>query len=161
MPDAPKRLSGAALAVLLGVARNTVTDWKNAGCPCQPDPKTGAPTYLPSEVWTWRDRTRENGPTPQKLNEEAERLRKVKEEADRVALENAVTRSELVPIAEFERVLAADHDETRAALTALPSKFARLVVDRTGCTMGVAQTLLADIADATLTEMQGDGDDEG
>jgi terminase small subunit / prophage DNA-packing protein len=156
---APTRLRGQALATLFGVARSTVTTWKSEGCPSQPDTKDGAPTYLPSEVVQWlTDRAKESAAP---LDKDAEQVRKLKAEADRVELEVAKVRGELVPLSEFERVLAADHDETRAALTALPSKFARLVVDRTGCTMGVAQTLLADIADATLTEMQGEGEDDG
>ncbi len=159
MREGPKRLSGAALATLLGVARNTVTDWKNAGCPHQPDPKTGAPTYLPSEVWTWRDRTREAATTPQELDKEAEQVRKLKAEADRVELEVAKVRGELVPIAAFEQALADEHDEMRAAWVSLPSRYSRLVVERTGCTMAVAQTLLADIADGALTELQGSDDE--
>ena len=153
------RLSGAALSAAMGVARQTVSTWKSEGCPFTPDKRSGAPTYLVAEVVPWLIQRERESAAP--LDKDAEQVRKLKAEADRVELEVAKVRGELVPITEFERVLAADHDETRAALTALPSKFARLVVDRTGCTMGVAQTLLADIADATLAEMQGEADAEG
>jgi phage terminase Nu1 subunit (DNA packaging protein) len=153
MADAPSPLTGAALAAWFGVARQTVSDWKAAGCPFHPG-KNGAPTYLPAEVWAWRESARERESIP--LDKDAEQVRKLKAEADRVELEVAKVRGELVPVAEFTKALASAQDDTRAAMTSLPSKHARLVVDRTGCTMGVAQTLLADIADSTLAEMQTD-----
>jgi phage terminase Nu1 subunit (DNA packaging protein) len=152
MADAPAPLTGAALAAWFGVARQTVSDWKAAGCPFHPG-KNGAPTYLPAEVWAWRESARERESAP--LDKDAEQVRKLKAEADRVELEVAKVRGELLPAAAFEQALAEEHDEIRAALVSLPSRFARLVVERTGCTMAVAQTLLADVADGTLAELQG------
>ena len=159
MADKVKRISGTALAAVFGVARQTVSDWKNAGCPFEPDRRTGAPMYLPSEVWAWDRARQEKATTPVELDKEAEQVRKLKAEADRVELDVAKVRGTLLPADAFEKALADEHDELRAALVSLPSRFARLVVDRTGCTMAVAQTLLADVADGTLTELQG-GDDE-
>jgi terminase small subunit / prophage DNA-packing protein len=150
-------LTAGELAEALKVTTAAVTKWKSEGCPCRI--QSGRPVYVLADVVDWRLSRAKESARP--LDKDEEQIRKLKAEADRVELEVAKVRGELVPVTEFERVLAEDHDETRAALTALPSKFARLVVDRTGCTMGVAQTLLADIADATLTEMQGEGDDEG
>jgi phage terminase Nu1 subunit (DNA packaging protein) len=159
MTDPTKRLSGAQIAALFGVGRSTVTEWNGQGCPSQPNPKTGAPTYLPSDVYRWRLAQAESATTPQELDKEAEQVRKLKAEADRVELEVAKVRGELLPAAAFEQALADEHDEVRAALVSLPSRFARLVVERTGCSMAVAQTLLADVADGTLTELQGEGDE--
>ena len=156
MADAPAPLTGAALAAWFGVARQTVSDWKAAGCPFHPG-KNGAPTYLPAEVWAWRESAREREAAP--LDKDAEQVRKLKAEADRVELEVAKVRGELLPASAFEQALAEEHDEVRAALVSLPSRFARMVVERTGCSMAVAQTLLADVADGTLAELQG-GDDE-
>ena len=113
---------------------------------------------MPSEVYRWRLGQAEQTAIP--LDKEAEQVRKLKAEADRVEIEVAKARGELVPVSEFEKAVAADHDEMRAALLSLPSRFARLVVDRTGCGMALAQTLLADIADGTLTELQAGGPNE-
>lgn len=151
MADAPAPMSGSALAAWFGVSRQTVSDWKAAGCPFEPG-KNGAPTYLPSKVWAWREAQRERETAP--LDKDAEQVRKLKAEADRVEIEVAKLRGDLVPVADFEKAIADEHDEMRAAWVSLPSKAARLVSERTGCSMAIAQTLLADIADATLTELQ-------
>jgi phage terminase Nu1 subunit (DNA packaging protein) len=109
--------------------------------------------YVPADVTNWRIERAERSQAP--LDKDAEQVRKLKAEADRVELEVAKVRGELLPAAAFEQALAEEHDEIRAALVSLPSRFARLVVERTGCTMAVAQTLLADVADGTLAELQG------
>jgi phage terminase Nu1 subunit (DNA packaging protein) len=159
--DHAKRISGAQIAALFGVGRSTVTEWNGQGCPSQPNPKTGAPTYLPSEVYRWRLAQAESATTPQALDKEAEQLRKLKEEADRVALENAQTRSQLVPVKTFEAVLAKECSRMRGALLKMPSMYADRVSEETGCDMATAQALLAYVADQTLTELaNGGGDDE-
>lgn len=155
---ATDRLSGQALATAMGVARQTISTWKADGCPFQPDRKSGAPTYMVAEVVPWLLQRERDSVAP--ADKEAEQARKLKAEADRVELEVAKLRDELLPVSAFESAIAAEHDEMRAAWMSLPSSFARLVVDRTGCTMAVAQSVLAEIADRRMAELQGSGDDD-
>ena len=145
-------LTAGELADAFKVTTAAVTKWKSEGCPCRI--QSGRPVYVLAEVADWRVSRAKESARP--LDKDEEQVRKLKAEADRVELEVAKVRGELVPVAEFTKALASAQDDTRAAMTSLPSKHARLVVDRTGCTMGVAQTLLADVADATLAEMQTD-----
>jgi len=162
MPDAPKRLSGAALAALLGVARQTVTDWKNAGCPSEPDKRTGAPTYLPSEVWAWdaARKAKANAPADMEKAKAEQVLRKLTEEADRIALENAQTRGSLLHVSVLETAVATEHDRMRGTITKVPGTFARSLSERFGVSMADAQAWLHEMADDMLTDLQSAPEDE-
>jgi phage terminase Nu1 subunit (DNA packaging protein) len=152
MPQHIETVSATEMARLSGVTLSAVTNWKAEGCPHAVDSR-GRVVYVPADVTNWRIERAERSQAP--LDKDAEQVRKLKAEADRVELEVAKVRGELLPAAAFEQALAEEHDEVRAALVSLPSRFARLVVERTGCSMAVAQTLLADVADGTLAELQG------
>jgi phage terminase Nu1 subunit (DNA packaging protein) len=89
-----------------------------------------------------------------------ERLRKVRAEADRVELEVAQTRGELLPAALFEDAIGKEHDRTRAIVVSIPGKHARLIAEATGASIGTAQSALADLTDAILAELQGSDDDD-
>ncbi len=162
MADSQKRITGAALASLLGVARQTVTDWKHAGCPSQPDKRTGAPTYLPSEVWAWDTARKAKAAAPADMEKaKAEQvLRKLTEEADRIALENAQTRGELLHVSVLEAKVATEHDRMRGTITKVPGSFARSLSERFGMPMADAQAWLHQLADEMLTDLQNAPEDE-
>lgn len=162
MADSPKRLSGAALAAWFGVARQTITDWKNAGCPSQPDPRTGAPTYLPAEVYAW-DKARQaksQAPADMETAKAEQVLRKLTEEADRIALENAQTRSSLLHVSVLEDAVAKEHDRMRGTITKVPGTFARSLSERFNVPMADAQAWLHVMADEMLTDLQNAPEDE-
>ena len=157
MPKADERLTGVDIAKLLHVTPAAVTQWKSWGCPYEE--ATSGPRYRLHKVIDWRLEQAKKSSAP--MDKDAETLRKLTAEADLKEIEVAKARGVLVPMAAFDEAIAAEHDLTRAIILKTPSQFARVVVDRTGCTMAVAQTMLADIADAQLTELsQGGGDDD-
>jgi terminase small subunit / prophage DNA-packing protein len=151
MPQHLETVSAKEMARLSGVTLSAVTNWKAEGCPHAVDER-GRVVYVPADVTNWRIERAGQSAAP--LDKDAEQVRKLKAEADFKELEVAKVREELVPVTEFAKALALAQDDTRAAMTSLPSKHARLLVERTGCSMAVAQTVLAEIADATLAEMQ-------
>lgn len=150
MAIADKLLTGTELATEMRVKTGTVSGWKADGCPWQE--KGGRPMYVLHKVVDWRLAQARAATTP--LDKEAEQVRKLKAEADRVEIEVAQARGELVPVAEFDRVVAVEHEYLRTALVKMPSTFADMVAERTGCPIGVAQSVLADVVDATLTSLQ-------
>ena len=157
MALAAETYTAAELARTMGVTPATITNWKADGCPYRQ--MSGRPVYVLKDVIDWRLAQARAASAP--LDKEAEQVRKLKAEADRVEIDVAKARAVLVPHTAMEEALAEEHDALRAALVSLPSRFARVVVDRTGCSMATAQTLLADIADATLTDLQGGADADG
>ena len=150
MAIADPLLTGTELAAALRVTTGAVTTWKANGCPWQD--KNGRPHYVLHKVVEWRLKEARASSAP--LDKEAEQVRKLKAEADRVEIEVAQARGDVVPVAEFDRVIAVEHEYLRTALVKMPSTFADLVAERTGCPIGVAQAVLADVVDATLTSLQ-------
>lgn len=150
-------VSATELATMLGLSLQTVTDWKAEGMPHRM--KSGRPAYVLREVVRWlREKERKNAAP---MDKESEQLRKLRAEADLKEIEVAAARGDLIPAALFEKTVALEHERMRGALLKMPSTFAHLVADRTGCAMGAAQSLLADLADQTLTELQrGEVDDD-
>lgn len=68
---------------------------------------------------------------PGKIDGEQERARKDKEAADRLELQNAVTRGELAPLAEMVSAVTSAFARVRAKILTIPSKVAPLVVGET------------------------------
>ena len=150
MAKVAETLTGAELASALGVQTGTVTMWKADGCPHRQ--QSGRAVYVLKQVVDWRIAQARAAAAP--LDKEAEQVRKLKAEADRVEIDVAKARGELVPVTAFETAIAGEHERLRGALLKMPSQFAYIVAERTGCAMGVAQSILADIADETLAELQ-------
>lgn len=150
MATASPTLTTGEVAEIFGVTPGTVTNWKADGCPYRT--RDGRPAYVLRQVIEWRVEQARLSSAPPDMK--AEQLRKLKAEADRVELEVAEARGDLVPLADFDTALASEHEAMRAALTSLPSKFSRLVADRTGCTMALAQAVLSDVADRTMIELR-------
>src|SRR5687767_4905759 len=96
MADREKPLSQIALATLYDVDVRTIRNWVEAGCPERR--LSGRPAYMLSDVIPWRrtqDQIEARG--GESLDEAKERARKLKEDADGKALDNAKKRRELVP----------------------------------------------------------------
>ncbi|MFS8051594.1 terminase small subunit [Rhizobium sp. BR 317] len=68
---------------------------------------------------------------PGKIDGEQERARKDKEAADRLELQNAVTRGELAPLSEMVSAVTSAFARVRAKILTIPSKVAPLVVGET------------------------------
>ncbi|TWB19504.1 hypothetical protein FBZ99_101277 [Rhizobium sp. ERR 1071] len=68
---------------------------------------------------------------PGKIDGEQERARKDKEAADRLELQNAVTRGELAPLAEMVSAVTSAFARVRAKILTIPSKVAPLIVGET------------------------------
>lgn len=162
MAKALKRLTGAELAQHMGYAPQTVSDWRKAGCPFKPDPITGQPTYLVAEVVPWlRDHDKKsNAPADIETAKAEQVLRKLTEEADRIALENAQTRGSLLHASVLETAIATEHDRMRGTITKVPGSFARSLSERFGVPMADAQTWLHTLADEMLTDLQQAPEDE-
>lgn len=65
-----------------------------------------------------------NKRTPDGIDPDAEKARKDKEMADRIALQNAITRGEQAPVSYFKSALTDAFSRFRAKLIAAPSKLA-------------------------------------
>lgn len=110
-----------ALADMLGVTPKTVIEWQEAGLPIAKRGRAGIPSEFESaDVIRWfadREIARLNLKRPQ------DRL--AGEQADKIAMQNAVTRRELAPTYLLEQVLAAAGARVAAILDAIPGAIRR------------------------------------
>lgn len=88
---------------------------------------------------------------PDGLDPVAERARKDKEMADRLALQNATTRDELAPVPVFQQAFADVFAIVRARIMAMPDRLARPLVGLTDATK--AKAILQQGAEDTLTAL--------
>jgi hypothetical protein len=108
-------------AALLSVTPRSLRDWEKAGdgIPRSPDGTYPGPALVAWYV------ARQTG---DELDATKERARKDKEAADKLALENAVTRDDLAPISIMAEEVAALLGDHRTNTLGLPSKAAPLLV---------------------------------
>lgn len=105
MANRPKVLTQAALAKVFRKSRETIRQWEKAGMPRRRD------GFVLEDCIEWREaKIRDEAKRDDEaLDEVKERARKLKEDADRLALDNARKRRELVPAHQvtqhWERVL--------------------------------------------------------
>ena len=144
------------MARLLGVTRQAVQQWAKDGAPHTRDGHRLA--FRLADVVNWRiDHAKAANP-PRDFAEE--RLRKMKAEADRVEIEVAATRGQLIHQSVFEEYIGKEHDRTRAVVVSLLGNYARMIDEATGASIGTAQNALADLTNAILTELQEPDDDD-
>jgi phage terminase Nu1 subunit (DNA packaging protein) len=106
-------------AAMHGVDARTVRRWDDE----DGHPRNDDGTYCAKESITWRIH-RETG-AEHDLN--AERARLAKEQADRIAMENAVRRGELADLNSVSKVWASAFSNFRARMLGAPNKLAPLV----------------------------------
>lgn len=120
----------SAVAEFYGVSVPAVDGWIRRGCPVHERTTNGRikSLHLP-DVVRWRESARESD-SEDGLDPIAERARKDKEHADKLALENQARRGELVDVGEVGALWAKLASETRSRLLSIPTKAAPLVI---GC----------------------------
>jgi hypothetical protein len=106
-------LSQKAAATLLNTTPRSLRDWEAAG---EGVPRNVDGTYPGAQLVAWYvDRC-----SGEKLDANRERARKDAEAADKLALENAVTRSELGRLSEMEEWFGGHVERARARLIQIP-----------------------------------------
>ena len=81
----------------------------------------------------------------------AQKTRLLKEQADKIAMSNALARRDQITVGEFHQMMVASFGRVRAKLLALPSKMAPLVMSAK--TAAEAQALLRDAVHDALEEL--------
>ena len=126
----PLYLTGPEVAALLGVSIHTLQNYLKGKYPI---PRQSNKKYYSPDVGKWlkekieRDIRVDVDKDPNVLNPVAERARKDKEQADKVALENQVRRGELVEIGITETAWTLILMRVRTRLLAMPSSLAPLL----------------------------------
>jgi hypothetical protein len=111
-------------AALLSVTPRTLRDWEKAG---RGPPRNSDGTYPGPAVVAWEVGRHRPG-LEDDLDGEQERARKDKEQADKLALENAETRGDVARVSVIERELSAVFADLRANGLAGPNKLAPILV---------------------------------
>jgi phage terminase Nu1 subunit (DNA packaging protein) len=143
------------IAKVFGVSRQSIHEWTRAGMPTRRE--SGSPRYVVAECVQWRrDQDRADRPALD-LDEAKERARKLKEDADGKALDNARKRRELVPshqvAAQWERVLGL----VRSRVLAARGRWAPKVMGLG--TMAEATAVLDQLADDLLAALRKSADE--
>jgi hypothetical protein len=142
------------VAKLFDKQERTVRRWIADGAPHRK--RSRRVWFLLSELVPWREanRGRDESEDPDKAKEEARRL---KEDADRLALANAQKRRELVPAhqvaQQWERVLGV----LRSRITAARGRWAPRIIGLG--TMAEATAVLDGLADELLTALRASADE--
>lgn len=111
------------LANILGVTEETLTQWQKQGMPIVKAGKgRGGSVYDTVAVLAWKS-ARDQSDQPI-TDFETERTRKVKLEADKLALEVAEKRGDLIPAEQVESAVADMVAAFRARILSIPSKLA-------------------------------------
>lgn len=125
--EPPTPIDEATLAALLGVTTRTIRNLVSDGTitrlsnrPVRYDPAAVIPAYCEH----LRNRVAHGKATKAEVAAEhqAERTRLAREQADKLALANAVARRDLIPAGEVEREWSAILREVRAAILAVPTR---------------------------------------
>jgi hypothetical protein len=111
-------------AALLSVTPRTLRDWEKAG---RGPPRNPDGTYPGPAVVAW-EVSRHRPGLEDDLDGEQERARKDKEQADKLALENAETRGDVARVSVMERELSALFGDHRSNVLAGPSRLAPQLV---------------------------------
>lgn len=148
------------IAAVFGVAPKTVVEWQEQGFPVALRGGPGVPSEYESEACIGWLVERE----VKKVQSERPQDRLARVQADKIEMENAERRGQLIPADQLEPKLRAAMVAARAALRNEPSRLAREVL---GKKPEEAETLLADAFDAFLVrlsqwpdaQVQEDGED--
>jgi phage terminase Nu1 subunit (DNA packaging protein) len=135
-------LTQQAAAELLGVTPRTLRDWEKAGGAV---PRNANGTYSAPALVAWFV-ARERGDADA-LDSEQERARKDKETADKLAMENALRRGELIEAGQVERAWLDLVLAVRGKLLSLPSKIASQLVNIPNAAV-IAGRISEELADA-------------
>ena len=139
----------------MGVLVRTVTDLARRGIVVRVAPGAyDGPASVRAYCAHLRETAARRGGTSDGSSLTAERLRLVREQADREALRNAALRRELLPAAEVEATWAATLTGLRARLLALPSR----AQQRLGHLTAHDVAALDREVRGALTELGGDAD---
>ena len=126
-------------AAIFGIAKTTLDAWVRKGCPVyQNAPRKGVPAqYDTAAVAEWQVNRAlvETDNTDPVL--EKERARLAKEQADKIAMENATARRELLPAADVRRADEAIFTALRDRLMSIPTSIAQECLSE-GAAGGVA-----------------------
>lgn len=146
MPS-PKGWNRSQVAEEFGVSLVTVDDWVRKGCPHKRVGKTYVFAFADVVRWL-RSRDKDRGGSLEK-----ERARLAREQADNMALKNAVLRGELVPRGAFESELGKVFVAFRSRVMSIPDKAAPQVVGLNS--IPEAKKLLGAFCDEALSELSG------
>ena len=119
-------LNRTRLAEMFGVTQKTITDWEKMGMPClEKNTTRQGNRYSTVDCIAWRfNQLHDTGD----YDLTVERARKEKESADKLQMENQVTRGELVEIADVEKLWSSEFARIKNKLLAIPKKLAPLMV---------------------------------
>ena len=142
------------LADILGTTEETLTQWAKQGMPILLK-RLGREgnQYETAAVISWLDARHKSDDPP--TDYETERTRKVKLEADILALEKAQLEGHLIPSEKVEASWIGMISAFRAKMIAIPYKYAPLVA---GKSFIEVETLLTDAIHAALEELYNDDD---
>lgn len=137
------------LADVMGCTEETLSQWEKQGMPVQLKRKGCAGNqYETAAIIGWRDARNQSDAPP--TDYETERTRKVKLEADILALEKAQLEGRLIPADKAESAWISLVSAFRAKMLAIPSKCAPLVV---GISYLDAESLLSDAIHNALSDL--------
>lgn len=125
----PKLLKIEDLAALWGVSSRAVREWLSDTRPAQTGTgRRGSPNlYTVPQVAALRYGVGGTGVTDQRLDLEQERARQAHETANKLALENALTRGEVAPIDHFETEIEQYTRQLAALLDGIGPNLRRLL----------------------------------
>ena len=154
-PDRPgKPVTATHLGEVVGISDRQVRELGRRGIvPRLPDGKYPIRAAIRAYCAWMREAAAGRGQMGPKSSLTAERLRLVREQADRAALANAQTRGELVPAAAVEAEWAAIATALRARLLALPSRVNQHLPHLTAAEVAMVDREVRD----ALTELGGTG----
>lgn len=113
-----EKISGAGFGKMMGVSKQTVANWCDAGMPHEGGGRPGNPyTIKVREALPWLVSNRTEKPG-------SERERLAKEQADKFAIENAKSRGELIQSQHVEDVISAALASLSTQLEGLPGRMA-------------------------------------
>lgn len=153
------------LADIFGVAEETLTQWQKQGMPILLQRKgQQGNQYETKAVIEWINARRASDEPP--TDYDTERTRKVKLEADILALEKAKIEGKLIPADKAETAWVKLTSAFRAKLLSIPNKYAPILAAQTGF-IEIEQTLndaiyraLNELSDSDLAERITDQFDE-
>lgn len=128
------RVNRAGLADIFGVTENTITNWLGQGMPRAKRAvvRGQSDEYDTAECIKWRIAREAGGNAVgddgEVINFEAERARLTKEQADKVAMDNAVKRGDLMSATEVARHWGGLIVNAKTRLLSIPTKSAPLVL---------------------------------